>query len=201
MFTSRAEHRLLLRDTNADLRLTPKGRELGLVSDERWQAFLYKKAKTEEIKVFLNKARLKADSQTLNLLATHNLPSLDKSVSLAEYLLRPEVEIAALAQINPDLAELLSASPHAAAEEANVSIKYAGYLKRQEQLVSKSAKLENQKIPSDFEYQGIPGLSSEAVEKLALIRPLTLGQASRISGITPAAISCLEIQMKKMNII
>ena len=201
MFTSRAEHRLLLRDTNADLRLTPKGRELGLVSDERWQAFLYKKAKTEEIKVFLNKARLKADSQTLNLLATHNLPSLDKSVSLAEYLLRPEVELAALAQINPDLAELLSASPHAAAEEANVSIKYAGYLKRQEQLVSKSAKLENQKIPNNFEYQGIPGLSSEAVEKLALIRPLTLGQASRISGITPAAISCLEIQMKKMNII
>ena len=201
MFTSRAEHRLLLRDSNADLRLTPKGRELGLVSDERWQAFLHKKEKIEEITLALAKIRLKTDQSTLDLLATHNLPLIDKSVSLAEYLLRPEVELAALASLNPNLGELLATSPQAAGEEAEISIKYAGYLKRQEQLLAKSAKLENQKIPSNFEYQGISGLSSEAVEKLSLIRPLTLGQASRISGITPAAISCLEIQMKKMGII
>ena len=201
MFTSRAEHRLLLRDSNADLRLTPKGRELGLVSDERWQAFLHKKEKIEEITSTLTKIRLKTDQNTLDILAKHNLPLIDKSVSLAEYLLRPEVELAALASLNPSLGELLTASPQAAGEEAEISIKYAGYLKRQEQLLAKSAKLENQKIPNSFEYQGISGLSSEAVEKLSLIRPLTLGQASRISGITPAAISCLEIQMKKMGII
>ena len=216
MFTSRAEHRLLLRDSNADLRLTPKGRSLGLVLDERWQAFLHKSAKIEEITHALTKIRLRQDAATLALLAAHNLPAIDKTLSLAEYLLRPEVELAALARLDTgldgeldpklalelaNLAQLIAASPQGALEEVEVSIKYAGYLKRQEQLVAKSAKLENQKIPAQFEYAGIPGLSSEAVEKLAAIRPLTLGQAGRISGITPAAISCLEIQMKKLGII
>lgn len=201
MFTSRAEHRLLLRDSNADMRLTPRGRELGLVSDERWQAFLDKKSAINEISKLLFEERIRPDKETLEQLKRHNLPGIDKTLTLSEYLLRPEIELAQLARICPKLEVLLAQSPLGAAEEAEISIKYAGYLKRQEQLLAKSAKLENQAIPDDIRYEGMPGLSSEAVEKLSKIRPATLGQAGRISGITPAAISCLEIQLKKMGII
>jgi len=201
MFTSRAEHRLLLRDSNADLRLTPKGHELGLVCPKRWEAFLEKKAAIGEIEALLKKTKLRPDFETNTLLGDNNFPKIDKTLSLAEYIQRPEVELEFLGEICGELAALLSRVPSGAVEEAETSIKYAGYLKRQEQLVAKSARLENQVLPADMVYDEIPGLSAEAVEKLKQIRPATLGQAGRISGITPAAISCLEIQLKKMGIL
>ena len=325
MFTSRAEHRLLLRDGNADMRLTPLGRELGLVSDERWQAFTLREKNTSALHKLLHQEKIKPDNATLHLLAHFGLPEIDRTMSLAEYLLRPEVNLPALlecsselkvfcegvkksfewaiaerkisatgcapslseageaclagldatalsdskpvnmqlddyesliaermkkaevlenmenalfnaakdADIDPEIGimplahkcddtglhaeQLGSVGKNAASqtgcqpqpevavsnvleavlEEVEVGIKYAVYLKRQEQLVQRSARIENQSIPSDMRYEGIPGLSTEAVEKLSAIKPLTLGQAGRISGVTPAAIACLEIEMKK----
>ena len=135
------------------------------------------------------------------MLSENGLSRIDKTLSMAEYLQRPEVSLEALGRVCEELSALMGQAPAGAAEEAETGIKYDGYLKRQEQLVAKSARLENQAIPKDMAYEGIPGLSAEAVEKLGQIRPSTLGQAGRISGITPAAVSCLEIQLKKMGII
>ncbi len=201
MFTSRAEHRLLLRDSNADLRLTPKAYELGLVSPGRWEAFQRKRAAIVDIEAFLRQTKFRPDGETNRMLSESGLSRIDKTLSMAEYLQRPEVSLEALGRVCGELSALMGRAPAGAVEEAETGIKYDGYLKRQELLVAKSARLENQAIPKDMAYEGIPGLSAEAVEKLGQIRPSTLGQAGRISGITPAAVSCLEIQLKKMGII
>ena len=203
MFTSRAEYRLLLRDSNADARLTPLGYELGLVTPQRWEIFQAKQAAISELQHFLHETRLRPGPETTVELEACGLPCPDRVCSLAEYLQRPEVGLSALGGLSdnlaPGLGSLLASYPADAVEEAETGIKYAGYLKRQKELVAKSARLENQALPPDMVYSGIPGLSAEAVEKLEQIRPATLGQAARISGITPAAISCLEIQLKKMG--
>ena len=196
MFTSRAEHRLLLRDGSADARLTPLGRELGLVSQKRWEVFQARQAAIRQLERCLRETRLRPTPETGAWLKAQGLPETDKTCTLAEYLQRPEVNLKALGRL-PEaafsglggLAELLAAIPDDAADEAEVSVKYAGYLRRQEELAARSARLENQAIPEDMVYQGIPGLSAEAVEKLSRIRPATLGQAGRISGVTPAAVA------------
>lgn len=197
MFTSRAEHRLLLREDNADERLTPLGRELGLVDDSRWTRFCRKQAQIKEICTGLEQIRLRPDSTTSAQVADLGGTLLHKSISLKELLRQPELKIDRLHLFWPRLADFDADS----LEEAEIQTKYEGYLLRQHELVGRFERQERTALPLDMPYADIPGLSREAIEKLSAIQPRTLGQASRISGITPAALSCLEIQLKKMGLL
>jgi tRNA uridine 5-carboxymethylaminomethyl modification enzyme len=195
MFTSRAEHRLLLREDNADERLTGIGRDLGLVDDSRWQRFTRKQAAVNEIMAGLEAVRVRPDAATRDLVKAMGGTIPQKAVSLKELLRQPELSIAALASLWPDVVNF----DEEALEEAEIKTKYEGYLRRQQELVDRFEKMEQTILPEDMSYAGIPGLSREVTEKLTRIQPRTLGQAGRISGITPAALSCLEIQLKKMG--
>lgn len=193
MFTSRAEHRLLLREDNADERLTPIGRELGLVDDHRWSNFCKKQNQIKELLSGLEVIRVRPDASTKAMVEALGGIMPQKSVSLKELLRQPELSIALLEPFWPGITDFDADS----LEEAEIQTKYEGYLARQQELVDRFQKLEKITLPEDMVYTGIPGLSREVMEKLTKIRPRTLGQAGRISGITPAAISCLEIQLKK----
>jgi tRNA uridine 5-carboxymethylaminomethyl modification enzyme len=195
MFTSRAEHRLLLREDNADERLTAIGRGLGLVDDRRWARFSAKQAALAEIMAGLESIRVRPDAATRDKVEAMGGTIPQKAVSLKELLRQPELSITSLAPLWPELAGFDAE----ALEEAEIRTKYEGYLQRQQELVDRFEKLEQTTLPEDMDYTGIPGLSREVVEKMNRIRPRTLGQAGRISGITPAAISCLEIQLKKIG--
>jgi tRNA uridine 5-carboxymethylaminomethyl modification enzyme len=198
MFTSRAEYRLMLREDNADIRLTSKGRELGLVDDARWAAF---NTKLEQIE--LERQRLKqqwvhpqhaALAQVNQLLKT----PLSREASLEDLIRRPEVNYQDLMQIEgigPALTD------PAAAEQVEIQIKYEGYINRQQDEIAKHERNENSKLPLDFDYSQVKGLSNEVVLKLNQARPETVGQASRISGITPAAISLLLVYLKKQGLL
>ncbi|MDQ7830511.1 MAG: tRNA uridine-5-carboxymethylaminomethyl(34) synthesis enzyme MnmG [Desulfovibrionaceae bacterium] len=195
MFTSRAEHRLLLREGNADARLTPLGRELGLVCDAQYQAFEGKMRAINDLTQALSGIRTRIEALPEAVRA--KLGDTDqKSALLAELARRPEIEIADLLPLVPGMANVAAD----VAVEVETGIKYEGYLRRQEELVSRAGRREATPIPADLDYAAIPGLSREAVEKLSRIAPLTLGQAGRISGITPAALSCIEIRLKKLGI-
>jgi len=195
MFTSRAEHRLLLREDNADGRLTPLGREIGLVDDSRWKRFTAKQDALAEIMAGLESIRVRPDAATKDAVEAMGGTIPQKAVSLKELLRQPELSIGSLAPLWPELANFDAE----ALEEAEIQAKYEGYLQRQQDLVDRFEKMERTALPEDMVYTGIPGLSREVVEKLTRIQPRTLGQAGRISGITPAALSCLEIQLKKMG--
>jgi len=195
MFTSRAEHRLLLREDNADERLTGIGRDLGLVDDSRWLRFTRKQAAVSEIMAGLEAVRVRPDAATRYLVKAMGGTIPQKAVSLKELLRQPELSIAALAPLWPDVVNFDAE----ALEEAEIMTKYEGYLRRQQELVDRFEKMEQTILPEDMSYAGIPGLSREVTEKLTRIQPRTLGQAGRISGVTPAALSCLEIQLKKMG--
>jgi tRNA uridine 5-carboxymethylaminomethyl modification enzyme len=195
MFTSRAEHRLLLREDNADERLTAIGRELGLVDDSRWQRFTRKQTAVNEIMAGLEAIRVRPDAATKELVEAMGGTIPQKSVSLKELLRQPELTIEVLAPLWPELDNF----DEEALEEAEIKAKYEGYLRRQQELVDRFEKMEQTALPEDMNYVGIPGLSREVTEKLTRIQPRTLGQAGRISGITPAALSCLEIQLKKIG--
>ncbi|WP_462323557.1 tRNA uridine-5-carboxymethylaminomethyl(34) synthesis enzyme MnmG [Desulfoplanes sp.] len=197
MFTSRAEHRLLLREDNADLRLTPTGRELGLVSDAQWAIFSRKKSMIGEIMDGLSGVTVRPDAPTREKLRAIGAVPPKKSVRLQDILRQPAVAIASLACLWPNLADM----PQDALEEAEIECKYQGYLVRQKELVARAGRLESIPMPQEISYADIPGLSHEVVEKLTSIGPRTLGQASRISGVTPAAISCLEIHLKKLGVL
>jgi len=191
MFTSRAEYRLLLREDNADQRLTPIARSLGLVDDERWDIYTQKMT-------LLSKAedRLRAGRFTprqVHALKVANVENLVHGGSLGELLRRPEICMAHIAQLDCDFALL----PPEVIEQLEISAKYEGYLKRQAEQVERLKGLEGQKFPEDFDYSNIPSLSKEVVEKLSKIRPETLGQAGRIQGVTPAALAVLSIYLKK----
>ncbi len=195
MFTSRAEHRLLLRESNADRRLTPMGRELGLVKDAQWALYTAKHAALDTLLDQLEGQRVKPDAETRALLEAMNEAVPSKAISLGDLLRRPELRIADLAPFWPGITDF----PEDALREAETITKYAGYLRRQEELVERSARSEATVLPDDMAYDEVSGLTREAVEKLSTIRPRTLGQAARISGITPAAISCLEVHLKKLE--
>jgi len=195
MFTSRAEHRLLLREDNADQRLTPIGRRLGLVDDSRWQRFSAKQEALAWIMSGLESIRVRPDAATKEIVEAMGGTIPQKAVSLKELLRQPELSIGSLTPLWPELADF----DGEALEEAEIQAKYEGYLQRQQELVDRFEKMEKTVLPEDMVYTGIPGLSREVVEKLTRIQPRTLGQAGRISGITPAALSCLEIQLKKMG--
>jgi tRNA uridine 5-carboxymethylaminomethyl modification enzyme len=194
MFTSRAEHRLLLREGNADARLTPLGRDLGLVGDAQWSLFSAKQKALAELARILDAVQVRPDASTRDILAALGQPAPGKAVPLSELLRRPELGLADLAPFHPGLLGF----PPEVREEAEVQAKYAGYLRRQEDLAARADRLEQVLLPPDLDFARVSGLTREAVEKLTRIRPLTLGQAGRISGITPAAVACLDVHLRKL---
>jgi tRNA uridine 5-carboxymethylaminomethyl modification enzyme len=198
MFTSRAEYRLLLREDNADIRLTAKGREIGLVDETRWKAF---NQKLEAIE--LERQRLKStwvypsheSTEALNVLLKN---PVTKENSLEDLIRRPEMTYQTLMQIEAFGPELQDKQ---AAEQVEIQIKYAGYIERQKDEIAKTLRNENTLIPIDFDFSQISGLSNEVVAKLTDTRPETIGKAGRISGVTPAAVSLLLVYLKKHGLL
>lgn len=195
MFTSRAEYRLMLREDNADLRLTEKGRELGLVDDSRWQAFAAKRAGITQLQGQLKKTWIRPGSHEASLVESYWGNPLSKEANLEELLRRPEVDIQRLLPFLKDSDDL----PEAVFHQVEIQNKYAGYINRQQNDIDKSARYDHLRLPEAIDYKAIPGLSNEVSEKLRLNRPETLGQASRMPGITPAAISLLLVYLKKKS--
>jgi len=196
MFTSRAEYRLVLREDNADLRLREKGYDAGLIAREDYYDYLEKRRAIERELARLRSTQLRVDSSTNQRLTRLGTPAIKNPTTLEELLRRPEVSYETLAALgHPQGADI---SP-AVVEQVAIQVKYAGYIDRQMEQVARFKKRERQKIPSDIDYAIIPGLSREVREKLSFVRPLSLGQASRISGITPSAISILMVYLKKFE--
>ncbi|MCU4138547.1 MAG: tRNA U34 5-carboxymethylaminomethyl modifying enzyme MnmG/GidA [Thermodesulfobacteria bacterium] len=192
MFTSRAEYRLLLREDNADLRLTEIGKKLGLIDDERWELYLDKKEKLQKAMKFLKETKISPDLVNGYLRSIGSTP-LKSGIKIYELLKRPEVEIDKLSELISDLKEF----PNDILSEIETEIKYSGYIEKQLREVEKFKKFENMKLPEDLNYYEIPGLSNEMKEKFSKIRPTSIGQALRIPGVTPAAISAIQVYLKK----
>ena len=193
MFTSRAEYRLLLREDNADQRLTPIARELGLVSDQRWEKYQKKMEMKQQGLCALNDTRIRP-SQT-DLLELVGIDELKHGQSLAELLKRPDMNIEQVCKIDAKLESI----PDDVLNQLEVEIKYAGYIDRQIEQVKRSKKIEAIKIPSTFDYSTVPSLSAEVKEKLTKIQPENLRQAAKIPGVTPAAVSVLAILLRSKN--
>lgn len=194
MFTSRAEYRLTLREDNADLRLTPTGRELKLVGDERWQRFERRRDQIDRELDRLHRFRIGCDSSLARELEQALNTTIRRDVSAADLLKRPEIGYTALLrseQLGPAVAD------RDVAEQVEIQIRYAGYLDRQRQEIERARAAEHQSIPEVFDFNQVRGLSAELLEKLQQVRPTTVGQASRISGMTPAAISQLLVYLKR----
>ncbi len=194
MMTSRAEYRLVLRQDNADMRLTAKGRALGLVSDERYERFLQTKHAVEDELARLTRTRLSPADANRVITACGGSPTND-ALTLAELLRRPEISYEALEAVDSSRSEL---SYHVR-EKIAVEIKYAGYIEKQMQQIEKFKKLENKSIPADIDYLSIEGLRLEARQKLDRFRPGSVGQASRISGVSPADINVLLVWLEKTS--
>ena len=198
MFTSRAEYRLLLREDNADMRLTALGREVGLVDDARWASFNAKVEAVEQEQQRLRGQWVHPDHKAVPALNTLLKNPVSREHSLEELIRRPEMTYAALMDIEgigPGLDDPI------AAEQVEIQIKYAGYIARQQDEIAKTQRHENTLLPADFDYSKISGLSNEVVAKLTDARPETIGKAARISGITPAAISLLLVYLKKHGLL
>jgi tRNA uridine 5-carboxymethylaminomethyl modification enzyme len=193
MFTSRAEYRLLLREDNADLRLTELGYKIGLATQESYDRMDKKKKLTSTLVKSLAESLINPTEGANQRLESWNSAPLRSQTSLAQLLRRPEISFAHLAELSFDLADV----PCSVASQAEIEIKYAGYIKRQLEAVSRFKNLETVRLPGDIDYSVVTGLSHEAREKLARIRPRSLGQALRIAGMTPSAISLLSIHLKK----
>ncbi|MDP2798718.1 MAG: tRNA uridine-5-carboxymethylaminomethyl(34) synthesis enzyme MnmG, partial [Deltaproteobacteria bacterium] len=193
MFTSRAEYRLILREDNADLRLTELGRAVGLVTDDAYAIYQAKKKKIEEALAGLHGIKLPPNTANNDWLRSCNSAPLKNITSLTDLLRRPELSLKDIVPLYPPLADL----PPEVAGELEVTIKYEGYVRRQAEQVERFKKLEGCLVPEDIDFRTLPGISREVQEKLDRIRPRSLGQAARISGITPAAVSILHIHLKK----
>lgn len=196
MFTSRAEHRLLLRQDNADVRLSPIGHELGLISDERLDK-VNEKIKNSDNIVAYTKAKSIEPGTVNGLLADLGTSALTQNVKLFALLSRPQVSFNDLIKADASLAELLSAYDKETIEQAEIKIKYESYFEKEMEIVDKMKKMENNEINPDFNYHQLVSLSKEAREKLMKIKPRTLGQASRISGVSPSDISVLMVHLSK----
>ena len=193
MFTSRAEYRLLLREDNADLRLRELGHQVGLVSHGLYEKYRKKRRAIEALLALLSDVRLNPRPDVNRTLERLGLPPIHQPATLVDLLKRPGTELKGLA----DLDGRLISFAKDVAEQATILVKYDGYIRRQMEQVESGKNSEATKIPDAFDYQRIPGLSNEVKEKLSRIRPFSVGQASRISGITPAAISIIQIYLKK----
>lgn len=193
MMTSRAEYRLLLRQDNADLRLTEIGHEIGLISEERYQQLLYKKFQIKEEINRLIDTTVGASEKVQTFLKSHKSTPLQSGSTLAELLKRPELSYDLLNEIDDNRPEL----PRDVAEQVNIELKYDGYINRQMRQVDQFIKLETKKIPDNIDYHDVYSLRKEAEQKLSEIRPTSVGQASRISGVSPADISVLLVYLEK----
>lgn len=195
MMTSRAEYRLLLRQDNADLRLSEIGHRVGLVSDEMYEKVCNKKRLIEEEIDRLNKINVGANPKMQKFLEAHNSTPLKTGITLAELIKRPELDYDMLAEFDSERKEL----PNDVIEQVNINIKYDGYIRRQMKQVEQYKKLENKKISEEIDYDDVKSLRNEARQKLKLCKPISIGQASRISGVTPADISVLLVYIEQFN--
>lgn len=205
MLTSRAEYRLLLREDNADLRLRPKARELGLIPDADWARFEEKRRCMQELQTYLATHHVLPEDRAAEILAARGAGAVRQKISYAELLLRTEVDFSILAEIS-DLQNSSAGaeSNHSdvraeAAAVVEVEAKYAGYIRQQKDLVARYKLMENASIPESFVYEDVIGLSREVFEKLTRVKPRSLGQASRIPGMTPAAIALLMVHLKRLD--
>ncbi|KAA9005133.1 tRNA uridine-5-carboxymethylaminomethyl(34) synthesis enzyme MnmG [Paenibacillus spiritus] len=194
LLTSRAEYRLLLRHDNADLRLTPTGYRIGLISEERYAAFLDKKQKVEDEIARLQETRVKP-AEVNDLLAEAGSAPIAEGSNLLVLMRRPEIGYAIIDRLSPSPEEL----DEDMKEQVEIQIKYAGYIEKQLQHVERLQKMEKKKLPEDIDYSAIHGLAMEARQKLEKIRPISIGQASRISGVTPADVSILLVYLEQFN--
>lgn len=194
MFTSRAEYRLLLREDNADLRLTEKGRELGLVNDDRWQQFNDKREAIELERQRLKHTWVQPGSLVAEKLAEHIENKLSREYNLFELLKRPELTHQIISSLYPETGSDIDQT---VADQVEIDAKYSGYIDRQQQEIDRLHRHENTLIPANFDYQSISGLSNEVKQKLSDAMPDTLARAARIPGVTPAAISLLLVSLKK----
>jgi tRNA uridine 5-carboxymethylaminomethyl modification enzyme len=202
LFTSRAEYRLLLREDNADSRLSKIGYDIGLLSSNNYTLFAEKDAAINAGIKLLESITIKPSSAVNDALAGIRSVPLKQKSSLAEILRRPELsldQLNALPLPDPSSSELRALSQSTVKEEVQLQIKLSGYIQRQYDQVQRFKKMESVTLPANIEYKGLPGLSNEVVQKLTRVRPHSLGQASRISGITPAAISVLQVHLKKIR--
>ncbi|MDE6959295.1 MAG: tRNA uridine-5-carboxymethylaminomethyl(34) synthesis enzyme MnmG [Lachnospiraceae bacterium] len=196
MMTSRSEYRLLLRQDNADQRLTPLGYQVGLIPEKRYQGLLKKMEQIKKEKMRLEKTMVGASASVQSFLEKYKSASLKTAASLAEILRRPEMKYVYMKEIDPECPNL----PFEVAEQVEIDIKYDGYIKRQLKQVEQFQKLEQKRIPEDLDYDQIPSLRLEAVQKLKLCKPISIGQASRISGVSPADLTVLLIYLEQKKI-
>ena len=193
MMTSRAEYRLLLRQDNADLRLTKIGYEVGLISEERYQRLVEKERLIKEESERLKNKMVGGNVKVQEFLSAHESTPLKTAVSMADLLMRPELNYTLLAEIDPEREVL----PEDVTEQVEIELKYSGYIERQQRQVEQFKKTESRRIPEDLDYDAVPSLRIEARQKLKKIRPENIGQASRISGVSPADISVLLVYLKQ----
>ncbi len=198
MFTSRAEYRLLLREDNADIRLTPRGREIGLIDDRAWEMFETKRKRIAETREVLSSTNLGASKENVHFCAEHGISGLGNGTSLEQLLRRPEVAFESIIGVASRFAPQaeLDALDDVTAEAVEIEVKYEGYIERSLRQVERHREMENHLIPDDLAFTDVHGLSHEITERLERVRPRSIGQASRILGVTPAAISALLIHLR-----
>lgn len=195
MMTARAEYRLSLRQDNADLRLTQIGRDLGLVSDDRYEKFLKRKNAIESELERLSKLIITPTEENNKIIEALGSTPLNNALSLKEIIRRPELSYETVRELDPDRPEVTKD----VAQQLNISIKYEGYIKKQEEQMAKFKKIESKSLDKDFDYESVQGLRIEAKEKLQRIKPESIGQASRITGVSPADINVLLIHLEKLR--
>lgn len=195
MMTSRAEYRLLLRQDNADLRLRKIGHEIGLIDDETYQKLLEKEANIAKEVERLEQTTVGANKVIQEFLETHGSTPLKTGATMAELVRRPELSYVMLSEIDPERPKLSEDT----AEQVNINVKYEGYIKRQQQQVTQFKKLESKRLDVNFDYSTVHSLRREAVQKLNLYKPMSIGQASRISGVSPADISVLLVHLEQLR--
>ena len=200
MMTSRAEYRLLLRQDNADQRLTEKGYEIGLISEERYERLKLKIELIEKEVKRLEHVTVGTGEKIQKLLESYGSTRLLSGITITELIRRPELSYEKLKEIDPDRPEFPPELSEEVSEQVNISIKYEGYIKRQKKQVEQFKKLENKKIPENIDYDAIKSLRIEALQKLKEYRPVSIGQASRISGVSPADISVLLVYLETATI-